>query len=906
MSSQRPAAPVAHFALALAWFIAAPAAAHAVPARPIAKVYVPLEIFADTLAKQQSTAVAHAWADSVARVALARGDRATWAAAMLWHGKRYATHEQDLARGLPYLDSALVAARAMRDTFAIATVWARRAWGEQLEGSIPAARVDYAQAVRYAAAGRLPSLEGLAHRGLGQIAKVAGEYETARHELSLAVRQLPEDSFESLHSRLILGEVLNRTGRPDEARARFEDVLAEAQKRKNRWTIAAALQDLGITAFEQGDMAEADRQWVQAAAHYDTLVARKAIDRSSAIGTRLNRAHALIVLGRLGEAEALLEQQLGESALLGNPAERYATLAELGVLLRRAGRRDEAERVFRIVRASAADDAELEENTSLELAGLLRESGRHEESLALLDSLLVPARRARMTTVNAGSTLMEKSAALRELGRTTEALAAAREGERLTRAHDKEPSIYWLDAIVDLARCQRAAGRPDSAVVTLARAARAWERWRAKISDLEWRERAGSGLAGMFTEYGLALLDPRRRAPEALRAQQAFDALQAFQARTLEERMHGAGLAGRAMDTRVSADSLRRAVLVRGECVLDLVATPDTTFAFVVTRGGVAARLLPGTRRLDALYRDWRDAMLAGAAAPVVEGGLARLSAELLGPLAPLLRESRRVVVSGGGPLALWPLGALTLTGEPGPMGERRDLACVPSATLFAQSRARGEATSAAAPRLLALSRTTDAAGRALPGAERELTMLDRAYERVTVRENKGDRVLSDLTFDLAGYDALHFAAHAEAAPGTPWRSGFLLGRGAGDDAYFRASSVARLRLKARLAVLSGCQSAGATALAGEGALGLSAGFLSAGTRTVVATLWPVDDGAAEQYMDAFYARLSAGRNVAAAAREAGAALRARPDTANPRIWAAFVVLGEPGTTFPLKRRGRA
>jgi len=899
--------PLATSALAIALAIVtacttADAAAH----RPIEKVYVPLETYADTLAKNQSTEAAHAWADSVGRAAAARGDRALVAAAVLWRGKRYATHDYEYEKGVPYLDSALVMARALRDTFAIATVFARRAWGAQLAGQMDLARSDFARAVRYARPAGLGRIEGLAHRGLGAVAKEDGRYEVARRELGEAVRLLPEDSFEHLHSRLMLGEVLNRCGRPDEARDRFADVLAEAQKRRNRWTVAAALQDLGIVAFEQGDMAEADRQWVDAAAQFDTLQAKRVVDAASAIRVRTNRAHALTVLGRVDEAEAILDRLLAQCANVLDVRERYALLAELGVSERRAGRADAAERAFRAARAGAAGgDAEIEESSSLELAGLLRETGRLAEASALLDSLLTPERRARMTAINTGGALMERSAVLRERGRLVEALAAAREGEAITRAHHSQPSIYWLDAAVDLARCQRALGRPDDAVATLAGTARAWEQWRAKISDLEWRERAGSGLAGLFTEYGLALLDARRRAPEAQRAREAFDALQVFQARTLEERMHGAGLAGRSMAGRVSADSLRRGVLRAGESLLDLVSTPDTTFAFVVTRGGVVARLAPGARRLDALFDDWRSAMLAGAATPVVESGLARLSRELLAPLAFTLRDSRRIIVSGGGSLALWPLGALTLPGEALPLGERREIAGVPSATLFALLRARA-ATGGAAPRLLALSRTTDAAGRDLPGAERELAMLERDYAHVTARRNRGERSVSDLTADLAGFDALHFAAHAEASAATPWRSGFLLGRGAGDDAYFRASNVARLKLKARLAVLSGCQSAGATALAGEGALGLSSGFLSAGTQTVVATLWPVEDRAAERYMDAFYASLATGRSVAAAAREARLALRLEPGTANPRVWAAFVVLGEPATIFPLRPRGRA
>ena len=384
--------------------------------------------------------------------------------------------------------------------------------------------------------------------------------------------------------------------------------------------------------------------------------------------------------------------------------------------------------------------------------------------------------------------------------------------------------------------------------------------WRAEISSLDWRERAGTGLAGLYGEYGLALLDPRRKVSEAGRARQAFDALQAYQARTLEERMQGAGLSGRAMFRRITADSLRRTVLRTDETLLDLVATPDTTFAFVVTRSALTARLLPGTRRLEPLFADWRAAVLQGASPSVAEAGLRRLSGELMGPLSTVLKPARRIVVTGGGELVLWPIAALTLPGEDAPLDASREVVGAPSATLFALLRARSRSGTGD---LLAMSRTTDAAGRALPGAEREVDQLDRAYARVVARVNRGESTVPELTRNLARFDALHFAAHADAVEGSPWRSGFLLGKGTGDEAYLRAASVARMKLNARLAVLSGCQSAGADALAGEGAIGLSAGFLCAGTTTVIATLWPVEDRTAERYMAAFYAALAEGRTAA-------------------------------------------
>ena len=134
-------------------------------------------------------------------------------------------------------------------------------------------------------------------------------------------------------------------------------------------------------------------------------------------------------------------------------------------------------------------------------------------------------------------------------------------------------------------------------------------------------------------------------------------------------------------------------------------------------------------------------------------------------------------------------------------------------------------------------------------------------------------------------------------------RAGLLLGRGTGDDAFLRASRVAGMKLGARLAVLSGCQSAGATTLDGEGAIGLAGAFLCAGTSSVVATLWPVEDRVAQRFADAFYAQLAAGRTVAAAVSGAQRELRARPETADVRDWAAFVASGEADTRVKLAPR---
>jgi hypothetical protein len=535
------------------------------------------------------------------------------------------------------------------------------------------------------------------------------------------------------------------------------------------------------------------------------------------------------------------------------------------------------------------------------LAELLRDTGRLAESEALLDSLLTPDLIHRAMPDDLSDLYMQRGKTRRERGHPDAALADARAAERHSRIGRPRGSIYWLDAAIELGRCQRAAGLPDSAVATLRGAAKTWERWRTEISDLQWRERQGSGLSDLFAEYGLALLDSRRTISAPRRAREAFDALQAFQARTLEERMHARGLSGAGMLARASADSLRHGVLREGELLIDLVATPDTTIAFLLTRQHIEARLLPGTKHLSPFHDTWLEATLGRADDAIVLSGLGRLSAELLTPIAPAFAGVRRVIVTGGGPIALWPWAALTVPGENAPLCAERELYTAPSATLLASLRARASATGASG--LLAVGRTTDAGGRELVGAQRELQALGTQYAGVEVRVNRGERAVADLTADLARWEMLHFAAHAEAEAGTPWRSGFLLGSGTGDDAYLRASGIAGMKLRADLAVLSGCQSAGATTLAGEGAVGLASAFLCSGTRSVVATLWPVEDRVAQRFMGEFYAALAGGRTVAGAVSEAQRALRARPETANPRDWAAFVAAGEGSTHVRLTRR---
>jgi CHAT domain-containing protein len=119
------------------------------------------------------------------------------------------------------------------------------------------------------------------------------------------------------------------------------------------------------------------------------------------------------------------------------------------------------------------------------------------------------------------------------------------------------------------------------------------------------------------------------------------------------------------------------------------------------------------------------------------------------------------------------------------------------------------------------------------------------------------------------------------------------------EDGVLTAEEVAALNLSGvEWAVLSGCDTGVGEVRAGEGVFGLQRALHVAGARTVIMSLWPVEDQATRQWMTALYrGRLMKGLTTADATREASLAVlrqrRARGLSAHPFYWAAFVAAGD-------------
>lgn len=114
------------------------------------------------------------------------------------------------------------------------------------------------------------------------------------------------------------------------------------------------------------------------------------------------------------------------------------------------------------------------------------------------------------------------------------------------------------------------------------------------------------------------------------------------------------------------------------------------------------------------------------------------------------------------------------------------------------------------------------------------------------------------------------------------------------DNGLLTALEVSSLDLHGtELVVLSACRTGEGDIRVGEGVIGLQRAFAIAGAKTLVMSLWGVDDEATRELMVGFYKRLLAGEGKAKALRHAQDDLRAKPEYADPYYWAAFICQGD-------------
>jgi CHAT domain-containing protein len=142
---------------------------------------------------------------------------------------------------------------------------------------------------------------------------------------------------------------------------------------------------------------------------------------------------------------------------------------------------------------------------------------------------------------------------------------------------------------------------------------------------------------------------------------------------------------------------------------------------------------------------------------------------------------------------------------------------------------------------------------------------------------------------NLSEATVVHLATHASFNHDSPLYSGILLA----DREVLTAHEVMDERLRADLLVLSACETGMTQALAGDELAGLGQAFLQGGARSVIVSLWRVNDSSAAALMKAFYEARRAGADKAQALNQAMTQVRKQEKWRHPYHWGAFVLMGD-------------
>jgi CHAT domain-containing protein len=197
----------------------------------------------------------------------------------------------------------------------------------------------------------------------------------------------------------------------------------------------------------------------------------------------------------------------------------------------------------------------------------------------------------------------------------------------------------------------------------------------------------------------------------------------------------------------------------------------------------------------------------------------------------------------------------------------------------------------------------------ALPGAEREVRAVSRLVGASRSTTFSGKAASEDAIRGAIGqYRVVHFATHGLVSSDNPFESFLALAPGAGGDGRLTAAEIHEMTITADLVVLSACRAAGGK-ISGDGIVGLSRAFFTAGTPSIVAALWDMADESAEHLLPRFYADWQKTGDKGRALRSAQLSmlrdLRAGKLTVqtpfgalvlppHPALWANLILIGEP------------
>ena len=677
--------------------------------------------------------------------------------------------------------------------------------------------------------------QGKALDNMALVYSSLGEYTRALelHQQALAIFRELSWPVELLVALTNTGTAYGNVGEHDRALELHQEALAIARAAGLRAAEKSVLNNIGVTYREQGDYTRALELMQQALA-----IVREQGDRRGEAISLGNIGAVHDNLGQHARAVELHQQALAIARELGDPSAEATFLSNLGDSYEQLGDLARAMDLYRQALAIGEDvrTAAGIEELKTSLAG--RIAGVYARATPLLLRLGQPVEAFELTERARARTFLD------QLGNARFDVRRAADPRLIQQEQALRAEIGTLDQ-----QLRQEQARPGT------------ERSAERLATL------GTELSSRQAAYADLLTRLKLADPEAA-------SLLSVAPLTLAE-----------VQRLLDADTV----------LLSYFVTADKTVATVVGREQFRAVELPvGEAALRAAIDEFR-----AFADPrdVHPASLQQLAAWLIAPIADQLTTPVVGVVPHG-VLHYLPFAALPAppprpdvgAAEASYFGETHTLFYLPSASAlpFIQQKRK-----ASAGPLLALAQSQPEGLPPLRFADLEAEAIAGLYGTRALVGSAATE--SAFRAQAPGATILHLAAHGELNAARPLFSRLFLAADAQDDGSLTVQDVYGLDLaRADLVVLSACETQLGAQSRGDDLVGLNRAFIYAGTPSVIASLWSVNDPATALLMASFYGHLRAGRSKAAALQAAQAETRAQYP--HPYYWAAFVLTGDPGT----------
>ncbi len=503
------------------------------------------------------------------------------------------------------------------------------------------------------------------------------------------------------------------------------------------------------------------------------------------------------------------------------------------------------------------------------LANALIESGDTGRARQVLDAMGTPREAplaAQLERTRANLLLAEKKPA------EAKALYTA----LTTRQMGTDTEYYRLWAWDGVARSDLALGQKQAAADALGRAIGSVDQVRSRFRSEEFKMGLFSDLQSVF-ERAVGLYS------DVGDAQRAFEISERSRSRALLDAVRGRAKVSEQAAATIDLATLQRS-LQADERVVEFHSLPERLQVWVVGPDSIKSQSIAVKRdELTDLVDTFRNSIVRGRRTAVGNGD--KLGAALIGPLG--LSPGQRLVIVPHGPLHYLPFQALRLDGRY--LIETHPVAVSPSMSIAVQLAQRSPRVD---PTLTAFGNPRIEDKYDLPGSEAEVKQLARLFPRNSVF--MGAAATKTQFREVASRAPLmHVAAHAEADQVDPLYSRILLANEGGRQNFLEAHEILELPMQGTaLVTLSACESGLGRIAQGDEVLGFTRSFLSAGSSSLIASLWPVSDDATEVLMGTLYGELAKGRDLQRAMQAGQLAVLKDPKMSHPFFWAPFNLIG--------------